>query len=230
MRKILFSILLLPVFCHANVIISATRTIYPSDKKEVSVQLLNDGADPSLVQAWIDDGDPESTPETAKVPFLLIPPVVKVPAHSGQQLRVKYIGGSQPEDRESVFYLNILDIPPVPENLQGKNVMQLAIRSRIKLFFRPVGLKVKPSAMIDSLTLIRKDKTIAINNESPYYLTLSALRSDHRRENALKKGLMVAPFSQISLQEKNNFMRGTTVSVVYLNDYGASIEARKKIQ
>ena len=41
MRRILLLLFLFPFLCHANVIISATREIYPSDSKEVSVQLLS---------------------------------------------------------------------------------------------------------------------------------------------------------------------------------------------
>ncbi|MTD27442.1 fimbrial biogenesis chaperone [Erwinia sorbitola] len=228
MRKYLLLLLLLPGLCSANVIISATRAIYLSEKKEIAVQLLNDGADPSLVQAWIDNGNPDSTPETAKVPFLLMPPVVKVPAHGGQQLRVKYLGNIPIQDRESVYYLNVLDIPPVPENLQGKNVMQLAIRSRIKLFFRPAGLKITLNDMISHLTLTAMNKSILIHNASPYYLTLSALRAG--KENLLSEGLMVAPFSQTTLAVKGSVTRGMPLSVVYLNDYGASIESKKNAQ
>lgn len=229
MKRILILALLLPGFCYANIIISGTRSIYPSDKKEISVQLLNDGASPSLVQAWIDDGEPDSTPETAKVPFLLMPPVVKVPAHSGQQLRVKYIGGKLPSDRESVFYLNVLDIPPVPENLKGKSIMQLAIKSRIKLFFRPVELKVAPKDMIDKLSLIREGNDITIHNTSPYYITLSSLMID-KTVNILKQGLMIGPFSQRSVEIQKTSSNEKSVSIIYIDDYGASIELRKKIQ
>ena len=42
----------------ANVVITGTRVIYPSNQKTVSVQLTNVGTKPSLVQAWIDNGDP----------------------------------------------------------------------------------------------------------------------------------------------------------------------------
>jgi len=229
MRLILLLVTLFPFFCHANVIISATREIYPSDRKEVSVQLLNNGSDPSLVQAWIDDGDPDSTPETARVPFLLMPPVAKVPAHSGQQLKIRYMGGTLPTDRESVFYLNVLDIPPVPENLKGKSVMQLAIRSRIKLFFRPAGLKIAPKNMIDNVTLTQQNDSIILHNATPYYFTLSGV-AINKTGNILKNGLMVSPFSQRSLKISKTLSSGTPITLVYINDYGASIESKKKIQ
>lgn len=137
MKKIILTLLLLTVtfVSPANVIINSTRVIYPQGSKEVPVQLFNTGAQQALVQAWIDDGNPDSTPETANVPFILTPPVVKIDGKNGQQLRVKMTPVQLPADRESLFYLNLLDIPPLPENSADKNMMQIAIRSRIKLFF-----------------------------------------------------------------------------------------------
>ncbi|SUX67926.1 fimbrial chaperone protein [Citrobacter koseri] len=51
----------------ANIIISNTRVIYPEEQKETTVQLINRGNSPALIQAWIDEGNPDSTPETAQV-------------------------------------------------------------------------------------------------------------------------------------------------------------------
>ncbi len=53
----------------ANIVITGTRVIYPSDAKNVSVQLTNVGDSPSLVQAWIDDGDANTPPEKFKRPL-----------------------------------------------------------------------------------------------------------------------------------------------------------------
>ncbi len=56
---------------HAEIILHGTRVIYPSDAREVSLQLSNNGTTPSLVQAWIDDGNSKSTPDESNVPLLL---------------------------------------------------------------------------------------------------------------------------------------------------------------
>lgn len=146
------------------------NSCYLSGKnRDVIVQLVNNGSDPSLVQAWIDDGDINSTPETANVPFLLSPPVVKVSGNNGQQLRIQKVGAALPADRESVFYLNVLDIPPTPENLQGVNTLQLAIKSRIKLFYRPASLKGGVNAITDAIVLQVENKGFRVVNKSPYF-------------------------------------------------------------
>lgn len=71
MRKIIMlaSLLLSAGNAWANIVINGTRVLYPENNKEVIVQLINTGDAPALVQSWIDDGDINSTPETANVPF-----------------------------------------------------------------------------------------------------------------------------------------------------------------
>ena len=52
----------------AEIVIHGTRVIYPSDAREVTLQVSNNGSKPALVQAWIDEGDPKSTPDQSKSP------------------------------------------------------------------------------------------------------------------------------------------------------------------
>ncbi|MGQ7109693.1 fimbria/pilus periplasmic chaperone, partial [Escherichia sp. TWPC-MK] len=72
---------------HAGIVIYGTRIIYPAENKEVMVQLMNQGNRSSLLQAWIDDGDTSLPPEKIQVPFMLTPPVAKIGANSGQQVK-----------------------------------------------------------------------------------------------------------------------------------------------
>ena len=125
---------------HAGIVIYGTRIIYPAEKKEVLVQLMNQGERSSLVQSWIDDGDTLLPPEKIQVPFLLTPPVVKVAGDSGQQLKIKKMPNTLPNDKESLFFLNVLDIPPNNPDSAGKNVLKFAMQNRIKLFYRPKGI------------------------------------------------------------------------------------------
>lgn len=56
-----------------SVVISGTRVIYPATEREVTVKMENKGSSPVLIQSWVDNGDQNSTPDTAKAPFLLTP-------------------------------------------------------------------------------------------------------------------------------------------------------------
>src|SRR3546814_8406946 len=61
---------------NASVVIAGTRVVFPAANGEVTVRLNNNGEQPALVEAWIDNGAPASTPDTAHVPFLNTPPLV----------------------------------------------------------------------------------------------------------------------------------------------------------
>lgn len=221
MRKaiILASLLISVGNSWANIVINGTRVLYPENNKEVIVQLINTGDAPALVQSWIDDGDINSTPETAKVPFLLSPPVVKVSEHNGQQLRIKKLPANLPTDRESVFFLNVLDIPPKPENLQNQNTVQLAIKSRIKVFYRPASLTGTLDEAAGKLTLIASGKQFRIVNNSPFHITVANISQG--KTKLLQESPMVSPFGQLTIATKSEVKRGQTYQLMYVDDLGA---------
>lgn len=137
---ILLSSAFLAFSVQSAVIISGTRIIYPEKDKEVSIKMTNNGKSPVLIQSWIDSGDPKSRPDNAQAPFTLTPPINRVDPGKGQSLRIRYTGEALPQDKESIFYLNVLEIPARVNNTEGKNVLQMAFRSRLKLFFPPIRL------------------------------------------------------------------------------------------
>lgn len=216
---LIISLLSVSFIAHSNIIINGTRVIYTEDHKDITVQLINTGDSPALVQSWIDDGDLNSTPETANVPFILTPPVTKVDGKKGQQIRIKKIGENLPKDRESIFYLNVLDIPPVPEHLKGKNILQFAIKSRIKVFYRPKGLLHGLDESVKLLKIRTKTKQLTIENPTPYFITIANI-NDQREKKLLKDSLMVAPFSTEVVSSDSIISRGKH-SVVYIDDLGA---------
>ena len=73
---------------HAEIVLHGTRVIYPSNAREITLQLSNNGTAPSLVQAWIDDGNAKSTPDETNVPFIITPPISRVEVTKGQTLRI----------------------------------------------------------------------------------------------------------------------------------------------
>lgn len=229
MKKILGIVFLLcSLQAQANIVINGTRVIYPETNKSVLVQLVNNGDAPSLVQAWIDDGDINSTPETADVPFLLSPPVVKVNVNNGQQLRIEKQASELPSDRESVFYLNVLDIPPTPEHLKDKNTLQLAIKSRIKMFYRPSKLVKGADKAINQLLLKASGKNLTVTNNSPYYITVASL-SESTRESLIDS-FMIAPFSQEAVSAKQVVKNNKQYKIVYIDDFGAYLSKDILIQ
>ncbi|MFK2853983.1 fimbria/pilus periplasmic chaperone [Dyella humi] len=176
---------LFSVSAQADIVINATRVIYPAKDREITIQLTNDEkTEPRLVRAWIDDGDVNKTPDQIDVPFTLTPPMFRLDAGKGQALRIIYTksdyqGKPLPADKESVFWLNVLAVPPKPANKASENTVQFAFRTRIKLFFRPEGLAGQPDAAPKQLTwkLVSDGATQALEvyNPSAYHISFSKI-------------------------------------------------------
>lgn len=222
---ILLTLLLVNKETHASVVINGTRVIYPSNEREVTIKLSNNGKNPVLVQSWIDRGVVVEKPEKIKVPFILTPPINRINPSKSQTLRLSYTGSpSLPEDRESVYWLNVLEIPPVAENA-SPNRVQVAFRSRIKLFYRPAKLndnqKVVEAAEKISWSLM-SDELKAINN-SPYFISLVSVTLSQGNRKSSIQGEMVAPHSShtFSFKKSEIVKSGATVTWEYVNDWGA---------
>lgn len=217
MKKILILMLLaMSGAAQAGVVIYGTRVIYPAGKKEVVVQIMNQGERTSLVQSWIDDGDTAQSPEHIDVPFLLTPPVSRVAAKSGQQLKIKKMAGNLPADKESLFFLNVLDIPPNEEQNVGKNVIKFATQNRIKLFWRPAGIDPVSKETFRQLQISRVSPGVVIKNNTANWITLTDISVNNLKLNS--ESLMLAPRSQ---QMIIGVVKSAGVcSLTMIDDYG----------
>lgn len=199
----------------ASVVLSGTRVIYPSDAKEVSVKINNVGPSPVLLQSWIDNGDPNAKPSAIKVPFVLTPPMNRVEQGKGQTLRISYAGGSLPMDKESVFWLNVLEVPAKSEDKTNENRLQMAFRTRIKLFYRPAGLPGNANDAFKAVTWNTQGGKVQATNPTPFYVNFVNLSVNGKKlDNA-----MVAPRSSMVLNLAGN--GGSKISGSVVNDYGA---------
>ncbi|PVZ79532.1 pilus assembly protein PapD [Serratia sp. S1B] len=199
----------------ASVVISGTRVIYPSDAKEVSVKLNNAGPSPVLVQSWIDKGDANAKPSAIQVPFVLTPPMNRVDPSKGQTLRISYTGEALPVDKESVFWLNVLEVPAKNSAKMAENRLQMAFRSRIKLFYRPVGLSGNASDAAKTLTWSAQGNRIQASNSSPYHVSLVSLTLNGKKI----EGQMIAPRGTATFNLSGQ--PGNTLSGNFVDDYGA---------
>ena len=223
---------------HASVVLNGTRVIYPEEEPEVTVRLTNEGNTPALVQAWIDDGDPAATPEQSHAPFTLAPPIFRLDPGNGQTLRIIHLQQPLPRDRESLFWLNVLEVPPVASgDTEARNSLQFAFRSRIKLMFRPRGLPGDADNAPRKVTwhFVRKadgSHVLAASNPTPYHITFTRIETvaggtPYRSDVAT----MVAPQGTIELPLGDTPVADTIpaeVRYTTLNDFGAAAEGLYK--
>ncbi len=211
----------------AGITINGTRVVYPADQREVSLSMVNDGKETRLVQAWIDSGDATERPDTSKAPFLITPPMARVDPGKGQTLRIMFTGADLPQDRETVFWLNILEIPPKPKagSDTAENYMQLAVRSRMKLFYRPKGLKGSPDAAADQLswhvTQDGKGYQAECTNNTPFNISFSDLTFKGSPQlQAVSKGGMCPAMGKATLPVAGEPDASNKLVITVINDYG----------
>ena len=211
------------VYCapvQSGVVIDGTRVIFPSDSREITVKLTNMGERPVLVQSWLDNGDDRATPDKIVTPFVLTPPINRVEAGKGQSLRISATNVSAlRQDRESVWWLNVLEIPAKPEQhiKQQDNYLQLAVRSRIKFFYRPVALKKQnPSEAVKQLTWTQGSGGLTVTNPTPFYFSLTSIAAGNKKAEAG----MVSPHDSRTYAHAR-FTAGSKITATWIDDYGA---------
>ncbi|PLR40671.1 hypothetical protein CYR55_05155 [Chimaeribacter californicus] len=213
----------------ADVVINTTRVVYKEDAKEVNVRMTNEGVRPLLVQSWLDDGRATESPENIDLPFMITPPVSRIDAKKGQTLRIAKLDNSLPKDRESIYYLNVLEVPPKAKGETGvNNKLQLAFRTRIKMFYRPNNLAIKPQDAAAKVSWAVEEGNLVAKNNTPYYLTFNMLKAG---AVSAKPG-MVAPFSSEKFAFENKAAKpasGTQLTYSYISDYGNDVEGNAKI-
>jgi len=163
----------------AAVVIHGARVIYPAEQQEVVVRLENKGERPALVQLWLDDGDRHATPATAQAPFTAIPPILRIEPKKQQAPRLRYTGAPLPTDRESLFWLNILEVQPSLAADTDRNLLELSFRSRLQVYFRPQGLPYPKGAAAPKLSwkLVRHQggHALEVVNPTPYHVSLGSV-------------------------------------------------------
>lgn len=228
MRAAVFIIMLMCIPAgYAGVMINTTRVIFPGNQDNTVIQLTNSGEIPSLVQSWADEGDINSSPETTGAPFMVVPPVTRIAGGGGQQLKIRITDNSLPHDRESVFYLNVVDIPA--KTATTGNTLQFALRTRIKLFYRPDDLPLPPDDVPEQISVSLSGETLILNNPSPYYFTLSALVSGGDNTPSHISTVMLAPYSESRVAYAGHLSAGESVTLISINDKGHNTRTEKTL-
>jgi chaperone protein EcpD len=216
----------------AGVVVNGTRVVYPAAKREVTISLQNSGESPSLVQAWLDAGDVHSKPGESKVPFVLTPPLFRLDPTKMQSLRLVYTHDPLPQDRESLFWLNVLDIPPrTAANPDLPNQLDLAFKHRMKVFFRPPGLSGSAADAPAKLTwkLLSKDGKVTgiqASNPTAYHVSLTQITATMAGHALAMKADMVDPFASRSFDLPDPAIApagAITIEYWFVNDYGGNV-------
>lgn len=200
---------------HATVSPDRTRIIFNASAKSVSVKLTNQSkTDPYLAQSWIEDKTGKKTREFISP----LPPLLRLEPDEQAQVRLMAQQSllQLPTDRETLFYYNMREIPPRAEQ---KNVMQIALQSRLKLFWRPKAIELKEGQYVplDKMVISRTASDLVLKNNSPYYITVGYIGINGKTLLPGAESLMVEPFGQANQKLAN---LPAEFHIGYISDYG----------
>ncbi len=201
-------VILYPAFANASISLSATRIIYENKQKEASINVVNNGSQEALIQSWLEREPNNQAPP----PFAVTPPLAKMKGNQQQLLRILYQGSGLPQDRESVFWLNVQEIPLQAE---GENQLQLALRQRVKLFYRPAGLMGSASLAPTKLTVKAINNKLEFHNQTPFHINMISFRQG----GIDLKGKMISPGASLTLEAPGIRAAGE-FNITVVNDFG----------
>ena len=217
MRSLLAGVLMITAMgsftrAEAGVALGATRVIYPAGQKQVQLAVTNnDNNSTYLLQSWFENAEGVKDGR-----FVVTPPLFAMQGKKENTLRILDATNNQlPQDRETLFWMNVKAIPSMDKSKLSENTLQLAIISRIKLYYRPAGLALSPDQAPEKLTFRRSAGSLTLINPTPYYLTVTELSAGTRTlENAL-----VPPMGETRVTLPAD--AGSEITYKTINDYGA---------
>lgn len=211
-RKVLVALLFVNsgvTAVHAGIIIGGTRVIYDGNKKEASISVNNPDSTPYLIQSWIEtqNGGAE------KAPFVITPPLYRLDS-AQQNIERIILTSNLPQDKESLYWLSIKAIPSAPKK---DNSLQIAVKTSLKLIYRPAALKgTLPEEQAETLRWSVVGNQIQVANSTPFVMNFNEISVDGEK---LENVTYVLPQSTARFNLPKNKHGGKTTFVL-INDYG----------
>ncbi|MGP2738905.1 MULTISPECIES: fimbria/pilus periplasmic chaperone [Serratia] len=203
---------------NAAIALDRTRVIFDGSVQSVSLSVSNQNKQlPYLAQGWLEDEQGNKI----QSPLTVLPPVQRIEPGKPSQVKVQALPAAKmlPQDRETLYYFNLREIPPKSNK---PNSLQIALQTRIKLFYRPAAIAPERNAAPwqEQLTLTKQGDKYIVNNPTPYYVTIVDAATRKGVEGA--KGFepfMVPPKGNTPLTVSAGSVGGSPV-LTYINDYG----------
>lgn len=200
----------------AAISLDRTRAVFDGSEKSITLEISNENKQhPYLAQSWLEN---EQGNKITTGPLVVTPPVQRLEPAAKSMLRVAATPdiSKLPQDRETLFYFNVREIPPKSDK---SNTMQIALQTKIKLFYRPQALQAKSGAVWqDQLVLNKVPGGYRIENPTPYYVTVVGLgESEAKAKDPLFKAVMLAPKSEQTVKVASS---SNSPRLSYINDFG----------
>lgn len=196
-----------------------TRVIFDGSRSSETITVNNQNKTlPYLAQAWIENAQGQKI----ETPLTALPPLQRVEPGAKSQIKIQATGNvaSLPQDRESIFWFNVREIPPKSNKA---NTLQIALQTRVKMFYRPAALAYQDSGSSvpqEKITLTKEGDRYRVNNPTGYYVTLV-------RASSSEKGEELKGFNPLMVEPKGNAVLGGSAAALgahpvltFISDYG----------
>ena len=199
----------------AGITINASRVIYSGKDKVASLNINNRSSTPYKVQIWLDAGLNASR---VGLPMVATPPLVYLSPQQSAQLRFIYLGSGLPDDRESLFWVNIQETPPTAG---GNHTLQFVVRTRLKLFYRPPTIATTLVKEVQKLQWQQSGNNLRLTNSGPLHITLvNGALIDNKGHLSLMRNVMLRPYSSPTVMTTDS---ARLYQLNYIDDDGAVV-------
>lgn len=200
---------------YAQLTLDRTRIIFDrAQSNSQSIVVSNSSKnEPYLAQSWIEDEHGNKI----ESPLVALPILQRINPGQEKQVKVSLAGQNNlPTDRESMLFFNVIGVPP---KTGAENQVNIVIQSKVKLFYRPNGLKqYKDSGWLKELMISKTGNNITINNPTPYHAVIFGFGNQNAK-GLIENDLVIPPFSEKTVQIK----LGNSPSIYFIDDYGAAV-------
>lgn len=221
-NKVIYMLLLfMSTHSYASFVLDGTRYIYKGNEKNIPVQITNDSNRKYGGQIWIENTDQPAN----DIYFIPAPAFFTLSKNQTQIDSIINVNDTLPKNRESLFYLNVQEIPL---KNAANNSLQIAMNIRVKLIYRPENIMNKREGAENDINITQKDGEIYLNNPTPYYFAITSIDFNNKLvvfpQKTMDMLTVFKPFSQVAIS--NHIIKN--VSFTAINDYGAVIKYKIK--
>lgn len=229
-----------PTLLHAGILASQTRVIFLEGEREQTLMLANTNEYPILTQVWIDDGT--NNADFEDTPFVVLPAVFQMQSKDVKGIRLIFNGMELAKDRESIYWLNLYEIPAVKKTDLDQDYLNLSMNTQLKVYFRPKVLKVLSIEEINrqlQLSYIdhgAQPAEMMLKNPTAFHVTainLSLFNTTTQKPVYELLNILIPPFesSLLNLADVNlNTSDGYVMKYHLIDDQGNIHEFEKTIQ
>lgn len=217
-KTLLVSILLFLNMAFGQITFDQTRFIFGEGTVlPKSLTVTNFGDYPLLAQVWIENVKGEKV----LTPLVALPVLQRINAGASQYIKLQMMTKAVtqlPQDQESLFYLNVLGIPP--KDGADEYMVNLVIQMRIKMFYRPKSLGTyKNHEWLRDLQISKSGQKLTIKNPTPFHVVIHQFETKDGKDE-IKKDVIISPFLTENIEVD---LIGKDINIYYVGDGGGSI-------